>query len=196
MASTEPCTSALMRSGNSFRPRALELAHHLLKRAAHAARPRRLLVTPLAGPVIGDFAGARFVVHDCNPIAGFGRAVKAKHLDRHRRAGGFHALAAIVDQRTHAAPFRPRDHNIAGDGACRVGPARSRPGRVHYQASPRSPCLRPDDPDWPSDQEFRPAAQASPTACRGSCFLVADTSTSRISPPSYSTCISCWSNSV
>ena len=58
IASTEPCTSPLMTSGNSLRPRCLGLRHHLLERAAHAGGARRRLLALLAGAVFGDFAGA------------------------------------------------------------------------------------------------------------------------------------------
>ena len=62
--------------------RGLQLAHHLFERAAHAGGARRLLLAPLMRAIIGDLAGARFVFDDREAVAGFRRAVEAKHLDR------------------------------------------------------------------------------------------------------------------
>src|SRR5256885_8865064 len=61
----------------------LELAHHLLERAAQAGRPCRHLVALLPRPVIGDLAGPRFALDHRQPVAGVGRAAEAEHLDRH-----------------------------------------------------------------------------------------------------------------
>jgi hypothetical protein len=48
IASTEPCTSPLITSGNSLRPAGLELAHHLLERAARRRAARLLALLRLA----------------------------------------------------------------------------------------------------------------------------------------------------
>ena len=88
IASTEPCTSPLMTSGNSLRPARLELAHHVGERARAAEPPRAAsLVALLALAIFGDLAGARFVLDDGEAVAGFRRAGEAEHLDRDRRAG-------------------------------------------------------------------------------------------------------------
>ena len=91
----------------------LELAHHLLERAAHAARARRHLVAFLPGTIVGDLAGARFAIDDRQSIAGLGRAVEAQHLDRHRRTGRFDRRAGIARQRAHSAPFGAGDDDVA-----------------------------------------------------------------------------------
>ena len=108
IASTEPCTSPLMTSGNSLRPAVLELAHHLLERAARAGCRAAELLAPLALAVFGDLAGAGLVLDDGEAVAGLRRAVEAEHLDRRRRAGRLDVLALVVDQRAHAAPFARR----------------------------------------------------------------------------------------
>ena len=112
MASTEPCTSPLMSSGKSLRPGFLQLLHHLLERAAcEPAAPsvsRRLLVA-----VVGDLAGAGFVLDDGDLVAGFGRAVEAQHFDRNRRTGFGDVLALVVDERADAAPCRAGDDDVA-----------------------------------------------------------------------------------
>ncbi len=45
------------------------------------------LLALLARAIIGDLAGARFVLDDRETIAGLRRAVEAEHLDRNRRSG-------------------------------------------------------------------------------------------------------------
>ena len=87
IASTEPCTSPLMTSGNSLRPDGLELAHHLLERAALPVGARRHLLALLARAVVGDLARARLALDDGEAVAGFRRAGEAEHLDRRRRPG-------------------------------------------------------------------------------------------------------------
>ena len=85
MASTEPCTSPLMSSGNSLRPALLQLLHHLLERARRAGRAERLAA--LADAVVGDLAGAAFVLDDGELVAGLRSRVEAQDLDRNRRPG-------------------------------------------------------------------------------------------------------------
>ena len=111
MASTDPCTSPLISSGNSLRPGGLELAHHLLERAARGTARR--LLAPLTRAIIGDLARARLAVHDREPIARFRRAGEAEHLDRHRGTRLRNVLSLIVDQRPHASPFAAGDHDVA-----------------------------------------------------------------------------------
>ena len=113
MASSEPCTSALITSGNSLRPGGAGLRHHLLERAAHAGGARRRLLALLAGAIIGDLAGAAFVLHHRQTVAGVRRAGETEHLDRCRGAGAVDRFAGVGDERAHAAPFGAGDHEIA-----------------------------------------------------------------------------------
>ena len=72
-----------------------------------------VLVALLADAIIGDFARARFGLDHREPVAGFGRAVEAQHLDRHRRAGLVDGLALVVDEGANAAPFGAGDDDVA-----------------------------------------------------------------------------------
>src|SRR5664279_4982511 len=83
----------------------LGLRHHLLERAAHAGGAGSRLLALLAAAVIGDFAGAAFVLHHRQAITGIGRAGEAEHFDRRRRAGALDRLAGVGHQRAHTAPF-------------------------------------------------------------------------------------------
>ena len=74
---------------------------------------RHQLVAPEVAAIFGDLAGARLVLHHAEPVAGLRRRLEAEHLDRRRRAGLAHLLAAIVDQRAHAAPFGAGDDDVA-----------------------------------------------------------------------------------
>ena len=96
-----------------MRPVGLELAHHLLERAAHAARPGRHLLALLTGAIIGDLAGARFALDHRETVAGLRRAVEAEHLDRRRRAGSLTASPAVGQQRADAAPFGAGHDDVA-----------------------------------------------------------------------------------
>ena len=138
IASTEPCTSPLMTSGNSLTPARLQLRHHLLERAALADMLGDRLVARQALAVLGDLAGARLVLDDREAVAGLRRALEAEDLDRRARAGAFlDLLAAVVDQRADAAPLVAGDDDVADAAACRSAPARSRPGRGPCRAWPR-----------------------------------------------------------
>ena len=64
--------------------------------------------------IIGDLAGACFRLDYGQPVAGLGRAVEAKHLDRHRRPCRHHGMPGVRHQRTHAAPFGTGDDDVAG----------------------------------------------------------------------------------
>ena len=91
----------------------LQLAHHLLERAAHAGNGGGGLLALLMRTVAGDFAGAGFVLDHGDAIAGFRRAVEAEHFDRHRGAGFGDGFALVVDQRTDAAHFGAGDDDVA-----------------------------------------------------------------------------------
>ena len=67
----------------------------------------------LADAIIGELARAGFALDHREPVAGFGRAGEAQHLDRHRRAGLLHGFALVVDQRADAAPFGAGDDEVA-----------------------------------------------------------------------------------
>ena len=71
------------------------------------------LLALLARTVIGDFAGARFVLDDGETVAGIRRAGEAEHFDRGRRAGGGDGLTGIGHERADAAPFGAGDDEIA-----------------------------------------------------------------------------------
>lgn len=86
--------------------RGLELAHHLLKRTAHAGGGCGLLAL-LVGAIIRDLTGAGFVLDHGETIAGFRRTVETEHFDRHRGTGFLHGLALVVDQRADAAISAP-----------------------------------------------------------------------------------------
>ncbi len=57
--------------------------------------------------------GTRFGFHDDEIVAGFRRTRKAQHFHRLGRAGRFHVLALVVDQRAYAAPLGAGHHEIA-----------------------------------------------------------------------------------
>ena len=91
----------------------LELAHHLLERAAHAGRARCDLVALLPRAIVRHLAGARLAVDHRQAVAGLGRAAEAEHLDRRRRPRGIDWRPGIGHQRAHAAPFGAGNDDIA-----------------------------------------------------------------------------------
>ena len=93
--------------------RGLGLRHHLLERAAHAGGPGRGLLALLTRTVIGDFAGARFVLDDGETVAGIRRAGEAEHFDRSRGTGSADGLTCVGDERADAAPFGAGDDKVA-----------------------------------------------------------------------------------
>ena len=196
MASSEPCTSALMMSGNSLRPDGLELRHHLLERAAHAG---------VAGGASSRASGGR------GSRSVRGRAPRS----RPPRAG--RSLPAC--RRSPAPRPEPRARPPATDSPLSLTSARTRPHSA--PATMMSPIC--SVPRWTSTVATGPRPRSSlasitvPSAARdglalrsriSACspiissslsrlvFLVADTSTSTTSPPSDSTCTSCCSSSV
>jgi len=112
IASSEPCTSALMISGKSC-GRGLELRHHLLERAAHAGNRGGGVLALLMGAVAGDFAARASFSTTAHAVAGLRRAVEAEHFDRHRRSGSVDGDALIVDQRADAAHLGAGDDDVA-----------------------------------------------------------------------------------
>ena len=112
IASTEPCTSPLMTSGNSLRPAVLTCAIICSSEPRMPAGARRPFAL-LARAVVGDFAGAGFALDHREPVAGVRRAVEAEHLDRGRRTGCVDGVARVGDQRAHAAPFGAGHHDVA-----------------------------------------------------------------------------------
>ena len=91
----------------------LELAHHLLERAAHAGRTCRHLVALLPHAVVGDFARAAFAVDHREAVAGIRRAGEAQHLDRRRRPCAVERRAGVGDECAHAAPLGARHDDVA-----------------------------------------------------------------------------------
>src|SRR6185437_12620405 len=92
----------------------LAFAAGLQQLVERLARGRLLaLLAALAGAVFGDFAGTRVGFHDDEFVACFRRCRETQHFHRNRRTCAFDGFAAIVDQRTHAAPFRSRDEDVA-----------------------------------------------------------------------------------
>ena len=110
--SAEPCTSALTRIGSSL----------TLPSAILSLRPSSVRRGPLA-PSARSRAWVWRNEATCRAFAwsamtwkvspGAGRPVEAEHLDRRRRAGQLHAVAAVVDERAHLADDRPRDDRVA-----------------------------------------------------------------------------------
>ena len=107
IASTEPCTSPLMTSGNSLRPAVLSWL--IMSASEPRAEPPRAAALSRFWrsrySVISRARASRFDHGDA--VARLRRAGEAQHLDRHRGAGVWHVLAQVVDQRAHAAPLRP-----------------------------------------------------------------------------------------
>ena len=142
-------------------------------RASRACRSpgAACLLALLAGAVVGDLAGARFALHHGEGIAGIRRAVEAKNLDRHRRAGlGTCSPRSLIRARTrpHSAP------------ATTISP-RCRVPRLHQHGRHRAAAaieLGLDHRafgrrgrDWPSGPSLRPAAGSPRAARRGSSLL-------------------------
>ena len=92
----------------------LHLREQLVERDAAASRllRRRLAAQPLAA-LLREVARAALVLDDATELAGGRRLVEAEDLDGLARAGLLDALAAIVEERTHAAPRVARDDRVA-----------------------------------------------------------------------------------
>ena len=86
----------------------LELAHHLLERAAHAGGARRLLLALLMRAIVGDLARARFVLDHGETVAGFRRAVETQHLDRDGRSRFGRRFRPDRRSARERGPFRRR----------------------------------------------------------------------------------------
>ena len=82
MASAEPCTSALMTSGSSETFLSVSLAIMSASDAPGAGGAGLLALQ--ADAVVGEFAGAGFVLDHGEGLARIGRAVEAEDLHRHR----------------------------------------------------------------------------------------------------------------
>ena len=108
IASTEPCTSPLMISGNSLRPAVLTCAIICSSEPRMPVWRAADLLALLARAIVGDFAGARLAVDDREAVAGVGRAGEAEHFDRHRGAGRRRPAAPVSETsartRPHSAP--------------------------------------------------------------------------------------------
>ena len=92
----------------------LQAVHHLLERAARAGRACAAIFSRRRPRRYSVISRARaLVLHHAEAVAGFRRRLEAQHLDRRRGAGLAHLLAAIVDQRAHAAPFGAGDDDVA-----------------------------------------------------------------------------------
>ena len=87
MASSEPCTSALMTSGKSLRPAVLSCDIICSSEPRMPAVAGGGVLALLMGAITRDLAGAGFVLDHGETIAGFRRTVEAEHFDRNRRTG-------------------------------------------------------------------------------------------------------------
>ena len=183
IASSEPCTSDLMTTGSSFASPAA-ICENICS-SVPRRRDRDLLGAQPALAELGDLAGPRLVLDHGEIIAGQRRALETQHLDRHRRTGLLDRAGR--DRRSGRArgPIRRRRRRCRRPGACRAGPAPSRPRRGRARAWPRSPR--------PAPARSGLALRSSSSACsrmassslsRLACVL-AETSTSSTSPPSF-----------
>ena len=86
---------------------------------------------------------------DLEHVARLRQPAEAEHFDRRRRPGGLGRLAAVVDQRAHAADDRAGDERVADAAACRPGRARSPPGRGPCPAWLRARCPTRSASGWP-----------------------------------------------
>src|SRR5690606_23936971 len=91
-------------------PGFLQLAHHLFERDALTGRALEL--PPLALAIVGDVTGPRFVLDGREAVAGLRRTAQSQHLDRDRRSGLAHVLAAIVDECPYPAPLCAGDDHV------------------------------------------------------------------------------------
>ena len=89
------------------------LRHEVFERdaAARAATALRFAIETFA--TLRDFARRRRVFDDEQLIAGHRHALEAEDLHRNRRAGALHRLAALVEQRAHAAGVHAADEVVA-----------------------------------------------------------------------------------
>ncbi len=71
----------------------------------------RLAIEPLA--TLRDLARRRRILDDEELIAGHRHAVDAEHLHRNRGTRALHGLAALVEQRAHAARVHAADEVVA-----------------------------------------------------------------------------------
>src|SRR5205814_6093352 len=88
-----------------------DLRKHLLERAARSRCG--VCVAPSALTKIGDIASAALILGDYEIVARKWRPIEAEHLDRRRRARLALALASIIDESTHPAPFAAGDKYVA-----------------------------------------------------------------------------------
>ena len=196
IASSEPCTSALMMSGNSLRPAVLSWLIICSSEPRMPVARAATLSRFCRDAIVGDFARARFAVDHREAVAGLGRAGEAEHLDRRRRPGRCRPAAPVSE-----TSARTRPHSAP---ATTMSPTRSVPRCTSTVATGPRPRSSLASITVPSAGRFGLALRSRISACRPMVssslsrlsFLVADTSTSSTSPPSDSTWISCCSSSV
>src|SRR3977135_3652126 len=107
IASTEPCTSPLITSGNSLRPEFLSwliiCSSEPRMPSARAAGFSRLRWR-VPRPIVGALGGAGLALDYRQAVARFRRAVEAEHFDRRRRAGLADRGADVGHERAHPDP--------------------------------------------------------------------------------------------
>ena len=113
IASALPCTSALISTATSFcSPAWMRASIWSSVPRAPAVRAGRLLAQ-LAGAELGDLAGAAFVLHRDERLAGRRHAGQAEDLHRRRRPGLGDRARLVVQHRAHPAPLGAGHHDVA-----------------------------------------------------------------------------------
>ena len=112
-ASAGPPWSALMTMLSVCVNARRRLRHEVLERdaAARAATALRFAIETLAA--LRDFARRRGIFDDEQLIARHRNALEAENLHRDRRTRALHRLAALVEQRAHAAGVHAADEVVA-----------------------------------------------------------------------------------
>ena len=91
----------------------LDAGQHLVERAARAGRHAGRLVAQLAGAELGDLAGAAFVLHRDERLAGRRHAGQAEDLHRRRWSRLGDRAGLVVQHGAHPAPLGAGDHDVA-----------------------------------------------------------------------------------
>ena len=163
-------------------------------RATPDAAGRKLLAL-LALAIFGDFAGARLVLDDGDAVAGFRRAGEAEHLDRASKAA-----LRVTFSPLSSSSARTRPHC---EPATTISPTFSVPRWTSTVATGPRPRSSRASMTVPSAVRSGSALRSSSSACSAIASsslsrlvcLVAETSTSSVSPPIASTCTSYCSSS-
>ena len=137
IASTEPCTSPLRTMLRSATPPACSCSNSFSSETPRLRLLRERLAPEALAALLREVARAPVVLDHAAELAGRRRLVEAEDLDRIARARRLDLLAAVVVERTHAAPGVAGDDRVADLERAALHEHRRRRGRGRRRGATR-----------------------------------------------------------